>query len=63
MEAAGQVQPEPDTYLADLRLAMTLADQADQITMSRFRADDLDVWDKDDETPVTDADRDTETLL
>ena len=61
--AASEIKPEPDTYLADLRLAMTLADQADQITTARFGADDLDVSGKDDDTPVTDADRDTETML
>ena len=63
LAAAQQNRPEPDTYLADLRLALTLADQADQITLDRFRAKDLDVSGKEDDTPVTDADRDTETLL
>ena len=61
-EAAGRAVDQ-DTYLADLRLALMLADQADQVTMARFKADDLDVSDKPDETPVTDADRDTEALL
>ena len=63
LATALQSQPDPQTYLADLRLAITLADQADQITLARFMADDLDVHGKDDDTPVTDADRDTETLL
>ena len=60
---AGQSKPDPATYLADLRLALTLADQADQITLARYMAEDLDVHGKDDDTPVTDADRDTEAML
>ena len=63
LAAAQLVEVDPETYLADLRLALTLADQADQITLARFGATDLDVQGKDDDTPVTDADRDTETLI
>lgn len=40
----------------DLRLAHVLADNADSITMSRFKALDLRVDSKPDSTPVTDAD-------
>ncbi len=40
----------------DLRLAHLLADDADSITMSRFRALDLKIDAKPDLTPVTDAD-------
>jgi len=40
----------------DLRLAHMLADDADSLTMSRFRALDLRVSAKPDLTPVTDAD-------
>jgi histidinol-phosphatase len=40
----------------DLRLAHLLADDADSITMSRFRALDLEIDSKPDLTPVTDAD-------
>src|SRR6478735_7406486 len=40
----------------DLRLAHLLADDADSITMSRFKALDLHVTAKPDLTPVTDAD-------
>ena len=40
----------------DLELALTLADAADQITLTRFRARDLRVARKPDRTPVTDAD-------
>jgi histidinol-phosphatase len=40
----------------DLRLAMILADDADSLTESRFRAQDLHVTAKPDLTPVSDAD-------
>ncbi|MGH3623559.1 MAG: inositol monophosphatase family protein [Sciscionella sp.] len=40
----------------DLRLALRLADAADEITTRRFLATDLRVEDKPDRTPVTDAD-------
>jgi histidinol-phosphatase len=47
----------PDqSLLEDLRLAHVLADQADDITMTRFKALDLAVKSKPDRTPVTDAD-------
>ncbi len=47
----------PDqSLLDDLRLAHVLADQADSVTMSRFKAHDLQVNAKPDRTPVTDAD-------
>ena len=41
---------------ADLELAKTLADRADQITVARFGALDLRIDTKPDLTPVTDAD-------
>jgi histidinol-phosphatase len=41
----------------DLALALALADLADGISASRFRAADLQVDTKSDSTPVTDADR------
>jgi histidinol-phosphatase len=44
-------------YTDDLRLAHVLADDADSITESRFRALDLHVMSKPDLSPVTDADR------
>jgi histidinol-phosphatase len=54
----------PDSSdVTDLALALSLADAADQVTMSRFGAADLRVDAKPDLTPVTDADRDTEQLL
>src|SRR3954453_3592441 len=47
----------------DMRLAHVLADQADSISMERFRAQDLKVETKPDLTPVTDADRAVEEQL
>ena len=51
------------TYDDDLRLAHVLADQADAITMDRFRALDLQVDTKPDLTPVSDADRSVEEAI
>lgn len=47
----------------DLTLALKLADQADIITMSRFRALDLRVDAKPDSTPVTEADQAVEQYI
>ncbi|BBX71272.1 histidinol-phosphatase [Mycolicibacterium psychrotolerans] len=47
----------------DLALALTLAGEADALTMQRFGAVDLRVETKPDMTPATDADLDAETLL
>src|SRR3954452_21548617 len=47
----------------DLRLAHLLADDADSITMSRFKALDLHVTTKTDLTPVSDADTAVEEAL
>ncbi len=47
----------------DLSLALALADEADEITMSFFRAASLSVKTKVDRTPVTEADLAVETLL
>ena len=41
----------------DLRLAHVLADDADSLTLARFKALDLHVMSKPDLTPVTDANR------
>jgi len=46
----------PAQYTADLALALRLADVADAISLPRFRADDLQVTEKPDLTPVSDAD-------
>src|SRR5919201_3627290 len=47
----------------DLQLALALADDADAMTMRRFRALDLRVERKPDLTPVTEADKDVERAL
>lgn len=50
-------------YDDDLRLAHVLADTADSITVSRFRALDLVVETKPDLTPVSDADKRVEDAI
>jgi histidinol-phosphatase len=52
-----------DENLADLQLALELADLADAVTLERFRASDLVVETKPDLTPVSEADRAVEQLL
>ena len=47
----------------DLALALELAAFADEITIARFRAEDLVVETKPDLTPVTEADRNVEHLI
>ena len=47
----------PSDFTDDLRLAHVLADDADSLTTSRFKALDLHVVNKPDLTPVTDADQ------
>ena len=51
------------SLLDDLALAHELADAADALTLSRFRAVDLVIDTKPDLTPVSDADLAVETLL
>jgi len=48
---------------SDLDFALTLADDADALSVPRFRAADLRVETKPDRTPVTDADRTVERAL
>lgn len=48
---------------SDLDLALRLADLADPVTMSRYRASDLVVESKPDLTPVTEADQAAERVL
>src|SRR5690625_6469290 len=50
-------------YADDLQLAHGIADQVDALTMSRFKAMDLQLETKPDATPVTDADRAAEELI
>ena len=47
----------------DLEFALLLADAADEISLARFRALDLNIETKPDRTPVTDADRSVEQAL
>ena len=68
MSAPPRSSVQPDDALHrgltdDLRLAHLLADDADSITMSRFRALDLHVTAKPDLTPVSDADTAVEEAL
>lgn len=49
--------------MKDLDLAILLADAADEISLARFRALDLNIETKPDRTPVTDADRAVEAKL
>lgn len=53
------MDPHPD----DLVLALELADAADELSMGRYRAEDLVVDTKPDLTPVTEADRAVELAL
>lgn len=50
-------------FTDDLRLALLLADNADSLTMSRFKSLDLQVDTKPDLTPVTDADTAVEETI
>jgi len=50
-------------FTDDLRLAHVLADDADSLSMSRFKALDLHVVTKPDLTPVTDADKSVEEAI
>ena len=47
----------------DLSLALALSDEADAISLGRFRANDLLVETKPDLTPVTEADRAVEAAI
>jgi histidinol-phosphatase len=53
----------PSDHTDDLRLAHILADDADALTMERFKALDLHVVTKPDLTPVSDADQRVEDVL
>ena len=53
----------PADHNDDLRLAHVLADDADSLTMDRFKALDLHVLTKPDLTPVTDADSSVERVI
>jgi histidinol-phosphatase len=53
----------PSDHTDDLRLAHVLADDADSLTMDRFKSLDLHVMTKPDLTPVTDADQAVEDVI
>jgi len=55
--------PAATDFTDDLRLAHVLADDADSITTTRFKALDLHVMSKPDLTPVTDADHGVEESI
>lgn len=50
-------------FAEELIFALTLADRADAISLSRYRALDLKITTKPDNTPVTDADRAVEETI
>jgi histidinol-phosphatase len=50
-------------YLEELTFALSLADRADEISLARYRALDLEITTKPDNTPVTDADRAVEEAI
>jgi len=50
-------------YSAELAFALTLADRADAISLSRYQALDLEVTTKPDNSPVTDADKAVERAI
>jgi len=51
------------TINPDLKIALLLADRADQISLERFEALDLEIETKPDLSPVTDADKSVEKAL
>ncbi len=53
----------PSPYAEDLRLAHVLADGVDSMALERFRAQDLQISTKADQTQVTDVDRAVEDAL
>ncbi|PPF82727.1 histidinol-phosphatase [Subtercola sp. Z020] len=63
MTAPADAAPSSPTLADDLALALRLADAADDVSLSRFRALDLVVEQKPDRTPVTDADRAVERSI
>ncbi len=57
------MSPAASDFTDDLRLAHVLADDADSLTTTRFKALDLHVMSKPDLTPVTDADESVEESI
>lgn len=50
-------------FASELALALSMADAADALSMSRYRAEDLVVTTKPDATPVTEADQAVERMI
>jgi histidinol-phosphatase len=63
LQAHGLIESRGVDLAADLDYALSLAEDADALTMQRYRALDLAVESKADLTPVTDADRAVEKAL
>jgi histidinol-phosphatase len=63
MPPPGPTDHRATDYTDDLRLAHVLADDADSITTTRFKALDLHVMSKPDLTPVTDGDHAVEESI
>lgn len=59
-EYCGNASPQ---YSAELSFALTLADRADAISLSRYQALDLEITTKPDNSPVTDADKAVERAI
>jgi histidinol-phosphatase len=51
------------SFAEELAFALSLADRADAISLARYRAIDLEITTKPDNTPVTDADRAVEEAI
>ena len=57
------LSPSDSKYSAELAFALTLADRADAISLSRYQALDLVITIKPENSPVTDADRAVERAI
>ncbi|MBI0063465.1 histidinol-phosphatase [Bifidobacterium polysaccharolyticum] len=57
------IEDERQTWQEDLDLAIAMADQADQVTVGYFKSPDLKVERKEDNTPVTQADKEAEAVI
>lgn len=56
-------QTKQDTWQDDLRLALKMADLADRVTSDYFDSGNFQVEQKEDKTPVTNADRQAEMVI
>ena len=61
--ASNSMSENSSDFAEEISFALTLADHADTISLSRYRALDLKVTTKPDNTPVTDADRAVEEAI